>query len=209
VILANRLGRFKLPAGDLQQDCDLSKLVVETKVARMHRVLHMRMRGFAPVAGADARVLILGTVPGKRSLECRQYYAKRGNLFWPLMAEILGFSCDLPYESREKHLKNNRIALWDVCETACRAGSLDSTIRLADVVPNEFGAFLSAHKNMELICFNGSKAARIYQRKVLRELPVELQPIRTEILPSTSPAFARMNREEKIFRWQSVLGKVL
>jgi double-stranded uracil-DNA glycosylase len=167
------------------------------------------MRGFAPVAGADARVLILGTMPGKRSLECRQYYAKRGNLFWPIMSEILGFSSDLSYTNREKQLKNNRIALWDVCETACRSGSLDSTIRLADVVPNEFGAFLSTHKNIELICFNGSQAARIYQRKVLRELPVEFQSIWTEILPSTSPALAKMNRREKIFRWRSVLDKVL
>ena len=169
----------------------------------------MRMRGFAPVAGADARVLILGTMPGKRSLECRQYYAKRGNLFWPIMAEILGFSCDLSYTNREKQLKNNRIALWDVCETACRSGSLDSTIRLADVVPNEFSAFFSTHKNIELICFNGSKAARIYQRRVLPELPAEFRSIRTEKLPSTSPALARMNRKEKTFLWRSVLDKVL
>jgi double-stranded uracil-DNA glycosylase len=169
----------------------------------------MKASGFAPVAGTNARVLILGTMPGTKSLECRRYYAKRGNLFWPIMAEILGFSCELSYTDREKQLKNNRIALWDVCKTACRSGSLDSAIRLADVVPNEFGAFLSAHKNIELICFNGSKAARIYQRKVLRELPPEFQSIRREILPSTSPALARMNRKEKIFRWRSVLDKVL
>jgi hypoxanthine-DNA glycosylase len=148
----------------------------------------MKTSGFEPVARTNARVLILGTMPSTKSLECRQYYANRGNLFWSIMAEILGSSCELSYTDREEQLKNNRIALWDVCKTACRSGSLDSAIRLADVVPNELGAFLSAHKNIELICFNGSKAARIYQHKVLQELPLEFQSIRREILPSTSPA---------------------
>jgi TDG/mug DNA glycosylase family protein len=41
--------------------------------------------------------------------------------------------------------ERNRIALWDVCASAHRPGSLDSAISLASVTPNDFLLFLSEH----------------------------------------------------------------
>src|SRR5579864_8959186 len=97
----------------------------------------MKSKSFEAVARADARVLILGSLPGTVSLERGQYYAQPYNAFWRIMAEALGMPPGLPYKARLRALKENHIALWDVCGAGCRVGSLDSSIQLATVEAND------------------------------------------------------------------------
>ena len=72
-----------------------------------------RLYGFPPAADANARVLILGSMPSEASLKAGAYYAHPRNRFWPVMGELLGFSAELPYAERIQALKDHRIALWD------------------------------------------------------------------------------------------------
>jgi double-stranded uracil-DNA glycosylase len=55
--------------------------------------------GFPPAASPDARLLILGSMPGQASLDAGRYYAHPRNAFWPIMADLLDFPVDLPYGS--------------------------------------------------------------------------------------------------------------
>ncbi len=158
-------------------------------------------RGFPAVADIAARVLVLGSLPGQVSLRQRQYYAQPQNVFWKLMGELFGAGPELPYAERLRALTAQRVALWDVCASAERPGSLDGSIRRASVVPNDFAQLFSLHPHIELICFNGQKAASLYRQLVLPGLPTAAQAIRRETLPSTSPAFAGMRFEEKLARW--------
>ena len=162
---------------------------------------------FAPVARANARVLILGSLPGKVSLERRQYYAQPQNTYWRIMGEIAGARPELPYPHRLRLLKENGFALWDVCAAGHRSGSLDSAIQLSTVETNDFSGFLRAHPAIGLICFNGQKAKEIYDRKVRKTLPALFERIRYEVLPSTTPAHAGMPFEQKLSRWRSVLAE--
>ena len=43
-----------------------------------------KIYGFDPIIFQDSKYLILGTLPGKKSLETKFYYADRGNCFWPV-----------------------------------------------------------------------------------------------------------------------------
>jgi len=162
--------------------------------------------GFGYVARADARVLILGSLPGKVSLRRGQYYAQPQNSFWRIMGELVGASPDLPYDDRLRALNESGIALWDVCAAGHRSGSLDSAIQLSTVETNNISKFLSAHAGVSLICFNGKKANEIYVGKVRQEPLSLFKRIRYEVLPSTSPAHAAMSYDQKRSCWRSVLG---
>ena len=164
----------------------------------------MQRVGFPPVAREDARVLILGSLPGEQSLRQGQYYAHKANRFWWILGELIGASSGLPYEKRLERLIAHRIALWDVCGAAIRPGSLDADIQPPSVVANDFAGFLAGHRGVRLICFNGGTAATLFRRYV----PVKLvAPIRCEQLPSTSPAHASMRPEQKLAVWRAALGE--
>lgn len=167
----------------------------------------MNSSGFDPVAGPDARVLILGTLPGAASLAAGQYYAHPRNAFWMVMEAVAGAGPSLPYEERLHRLVEHRVALWDVCAAATRPGSLDSSILTASVELNDFDAFLRAHPAIQRICFNGGKAAALF-RPVSRQLNTRLADVTCITLPSTSPAHAAMPLELKIEVWQSALQGV-
>jgi hypoxanthine-DNA glycosylase len=166
----------------------------------------VKSHGFEAVARTDARVLILGTLPGKVSLERGEYYAQPRNAFWPIMGELAGASPDLPYENRLRSLKENGIALWDVCAAGQRLGSLDSAIQLSTVETNDLSEFLRTHTGIVLVCFNGKKAKEIYDRRVRQKPPTLFERIRYEVLPSTSPANT-MRYEQKLSRWRTVLAE--
>lgn len=157
------------------------------------------------MAAADARILILGSMPGEASLAAGQYYAHPRNAFWPVVAEVLGFDAAASYEQRLAALVASRIALWDVLQSCRRRGSLDTRIEGASEVANDFEAFFAAHPAVEAVLFNGAKAEASYRRHVLeRGVGAALAYRR---LPSTSPANASWPRERKLAAWRAALGE--
>ena len=100
--------------------------------------------GFPAIARADARILILGSLPSERSLHAIQYYAHPQNAFWKIMGEIAGAQGD--YNERCEALMDRGIALWDVLESSVRPGSMDADIQSKTAVANDFSSFLSDHK---------------------------------------------------------------
>ncbi|MBL8832675.1 MAG: DNA-deoxyinosine glycosylase [Rhodospirillales bacterium] len=159
-----------------------------------------RDRGFPPIAAPDARLLILGTLPGQASLAARQYYAHPRNAFWPILGAVFGFAPEEPYEARVAALLRAKVAVWDVCEAAVRPGSLDSAIRGDTIRPNDFAAFFKRHPAIARVGFNGATAAALYRRHAQ---PTDGHDFAT--LPSTSPAHAAMGPAEKRRRWASFL----
>ena len=163
------------------------------------------VHSFPPIESRIARVLILGTMPGKASLRACQYYAHPQNAFWRIAATIVGFDPASPYDLRVDLMRAAGIAIWDVLKSCTRQSSLDSDIVHASAVPNDLPAFLGAHPQIRRICFNGAKAEALFARHVRPRLAAEpdLQYLR---LPSTSPANASVPWPKKLQAWQAALA---
>jgi hypoxanthine-DNA glycosylase len=160
------------------------------------------IHGFPPISAADARVLILGSMPSAASLAEEAYYAHPRNAFWPIMARLLGFPPGAPYTERAAALREHGIALWDVLHSCVRPGSLDSRIEPASMAPNDFTAFFRDHPAIEWIAFNGATAEASYCKRVRPGLVAPWHDLPSVRLPSTSPANARLRFEEKLAAWR-------
>lgn len=164
------------------------------------------IHSFPPVADKQARILILGSMPGERSLRQVQYYAHPQNAFWYIMGELFDAGLELAYEQRCRRLKDAGLAVWDVLQSCRREGSLDAAIDSQSMIPNEFYAFFEAHSRVSQVFFNGGKAEDVFRRRVLPDLPeAQRERLSFERLPSTSPAHASLSRVEKLSQWRSIL----
>ena len=157
----------------------------------------MKSFSFAPIASQDANILILGTMPGTKSLELNQYYGHSQNNFWKFMFTIFNENPSADYEIKKALLLKNKIALWDVLQYCDRVGSLDSAIK--NEIANDFETFLKQHPQIKTILFNGQKAEKKKKKYV------HLKNTYTLItLPSTSPANASKSFQSKLDEWKII-----
>jgi hypoxanthine-DNA glycosylase len=167
------------------------------------------LTGLAPVHDDSARVLVLGSMPGARSLDMQAYYAHPRNAFWSIMETLFGIGCGLAYERRLEMLREQRVALWDVIGKCRRQGSLDQKVEPASIVPNDFGRLFAACPSISLVAFNGRLAEQSFERHVLPDLQARFARIERVRLPSTSPAHAAMRFEQKCAAWAGALAPVV
>jgi hypoxanthine-DNA glycosylase len=151
----------------------------------------------APVGASDARLLILGSLPGEASLRAQRYYAHPQNQFWRLLGAAIGEDLAvLEYDVRLARLAAREIALWDVVGEARREGSLDGAIRGAS--PNRLAEYVATHPRLLAVAFNGQTAARLG-----RVALAGLDGPRLIDLPSSSPAYT-LPFAAKAERWASL-----
>ncbi len=157
-----------------------------------------RKRCFDPVVDERTRLLVLGSLPGERSLALQEYYGNRQNKFWQLMSAVTGAELvPLDYPARLSTLLAHGIGLWDVVAEAHRHGSLDSNIRNRD--DNDLLGLLARYPAIRAIAFNGGTAAKL-GRKALGAHAAGYGIVE---LPSSSPAYTKPYAE-KLAQWSQL-----
>lgn len=157
----------------------------------------MRKSSFPPVVSPATRVLILGSLPGERSLAQQQYYAHPRNQFWHLVGLAIGIDLKaLPYADRLAALQTAGIGLWDTVASATRTGSLDTAIRAATA--NPLADLVATLPALRAVAFNGAASARI------GTTPLAGSGLALLPLPSSSPANAAMPLAQKEKLWARI-----
>lgn len=163
---------------------------------QLQSVIHSK-QSFAPVIDQECTVLILGSLPGDESLRKGEYYANPNNHFWKLVGSLFGHLPD-SYAARVNLLLQHHIALWDVLQSASRAGSLDSAIR--NGIANDLPALIIRYPSIRTVFFNGLTAEHEFKKA----FPETFHGVRFHRLPSTSSAKA-MKWEEKLNSWKIII----
>ncbi len=156
----------------------------------------MYKNSFEPIYNSESRILILGTLPGEKSLQAQRYYAHPQNAFWKILSYVYGEDfVTVDYETQKALLLKHRLGLWDTVHRAKRQGSLDS--ELVDILPNDIPLLIQKLPALQKIVFNGQMAYQLFRKYFSFD-----SYLTYEILPSTSPAHARMSFSDKLLKWR-------
>ena len=156
----------------------------------------MPSQAFSPLHGNTPQIMILGTFPSPLSRERGEYYGNPRNQFWRLLFGVFAVPFDRPdYERKRAVLFENRVALWDVIAACEPEGALDSGIR-NPVYNTGLPAFIEEH-GIGRVLFNGNNAYDFYRRHI--------GAIERNVLPSSSPANARLSFEGKLRLWRDAI----
>ena len=154
---------------------------------------------FEPISNPDTTVLILGTLPGDKSLDLGEYYGHPRNKFWKIISTITNNELPITYSDKKKLLLKTKMGIWDVAHKANRKGSLDSEI--INEEPNDLVNFIKRHKNLKVIGFNGTKSKVLFDKYFNRE-----SEIKYISLPSTSPANTGIDFNGICEKWRPILN---
>lgn len=162
-------------------------------------------KSFLPNIDEKSEILILGSMPGAKSLAEQQYYAHPQNRFWKLMWKFCNIDNlnELNYKNKLKTLLKNKIALWDVIQSCDRNSSMDSNIQ--NEIPNNIPDLLKQFPNIKVICLNGNKSYSVFKK----HFPKLHKQFNCYKLPSTSPANAGYKLENLYKEWSVALNKIL
>lgn len=141
-----------------------------------------RISSFPPLISEDSKVLILGSVPGIKSLEMQEYYAHPQNKFWRILFELFDEEFTTDYCGKIKLLKKYKIGVWDVIDSCERKGSLDTEIKNEN--HHNILKLLEDFPSIKVIFCNGQKSFKTLNKILPNDLEIPIF-----VLPSTSPAY--------------------
>lgn len=156
--------------------------------------MQKRISSFPPIISEGSKILILGSVPGVKSLEMQQYYAHPQNQFWKIIFQLFEEDFTADYQKRTEIIRKNNIALWDVIDSCEREGSLDTKIRNEE--HNDIKKILREHLTIKAVFCNGQKSFKNLKKILGKESEIPIF-----VLPSTSPLHT-VSFDKKLAEWK-------
>lgn len=147
-----------------------------------------------PIYNKDSKILILGSIPSKKSRENNFYYANPTNRFWKVMATIFNVELKSHNEIKEFLLKN-KIAMWDVIESCDIIGSSDASIK--NVIVNDMDLIINNSQIKNIYC-----TGKISYKLFIKYFPQYISM--TTLLPSPSSANATYSLERLIKEYEKI-----
>ncbi len=152
---------------------------------------------FPPIIDKDCVVLVLGTMPGERSIQLQQYYGHKSNQFWKIMFALFNLPVAEKYEDRKQLLLDHHIALWDVLSHCEGQGSADHHI--VNEVANDFAAFYKQYPRIRTVIFDSTHAEKFYLKHIGKSDDKTYYRV-----PSPSSAHAGKTLQQKIAEWEII-----
>lgn len=165
---------------------------------------------FSVFCPLNAKYFILGSFvakDGKSGVSYEWYYSNGRNQFWPILEEV--YAVELKDKKTQQDLfRKLSIAIADIIYQCEREKNSSSDVHLTNFVYNISPIKKVFEKNsIEKILFTSRFVEKEYKRN-FRGLIEEFPNIELITLPSPSPRYASMRKEEKIKRYAQILPQL-
>lgn len=157
----------------------------------------------------NIKYLLLGSFTSKSATIGTNYdwfYSNGRNQFWPIIREVY----KSPLETKEE--KQNLfellgIGIADIIYQCERRDGNSLDMNLVNIVLNPELESILEKSNLEKILFSSRYVEKLY-RKNFKKLVESFPNIELTTLPSPSPRYAAVSRQEKIVIYSSILPKL-
>lgn len=155
--------------------------------------------GFPPLMCHEPRLLILGTIPGEKSISANEYYCDNRNRMWKMLAELATQKLPTNYSEKKVLLEQLHVVLWDYYQSVERTNSTDKGILKG--TPNDIVGFIRKNPTITKIAINGYKKYNMFGEKLQNQFGQSIKVFR---LPETSGSNASWTLEKLCKEWSVV-----
>lgn len=158
----------------------------------------------------NARYLFLGSFTGKLAVEDNYnwFFSTKRNQFWPILKEVYKVKLDTKLE-KQKLFQLLRMAITDIILSCERRANNNSDMNLINIIYNTPAITSIIQKNKVKTIFFSSRFAEHLFKKQFKSIMHQYPEIELITLPSPSPRYAAMSKDEKIERYKQLLPKIL
>ena len=157
------------------------------------------VEGFPPLICHEPRLLILGTIPGEKSISANEYYCDNRNRMWKMLAELATQKLPTNYSEKKVLLEQLHVVLWDYYQSVERTNSTDKGILKG--TPNDIVGFIRKNPTITKIAINGYKKYNMFGEKLQNQFGQSIKVFR---LPETSGSNASWTLEKLCKEWSVV-----
>lgn len=157
------------------------------------------VEGFPPLMCHEPRLLILGTIPGEKSISANEYYCDNRNRMWKMLAELATQKLPTNYSEKKVLLEQLHVVLWDYYQSVERTNSTDKGILKGTL--NDIVGFIRKNPTITKIAINGYKKYNMFGEKLQNQFGQSIKVFR---LPETSGSNASWTLEKLCKEWSVV-----
>lgn len=162
---------------------------------------------FGDFVPKKSKYLLLGSFTTKPKDDYVWFYANGRNHFWPIMEEVFGISLQTK-SSQQKLFENLQMALSDIIYSCERQNNSNLDNNLKNIVYNIEGVNSIVKNNKLQKIFFSSRFVESKFKKLFGDLVDKHPEIDLIYLPSPSPRYAAMSRQDKVDIYKKLLPKL-
>ncbi len=162
---------------------------------------------FGDFVPKSVKYLMLGSFVTKPSNPYQWFYANGRNQFWPIMQEVYGK--DFGTTEKQKQLFTDlEMALSDIIYSCERKRNSNLDVNLYNIVYNIVPIREIISKNRITKIYFSSRNVEDKFNRLLKNIVGVGDNVELVCLPSPSPRYAAMTRQQKIIKYRELLPKL-
>lgn len=156
----------------------------------------------------NTKYLLLGSFTGRINDDSYDwFYGTKRNQFWPILREVYGVKLDTKTEKQDL-FKRLEMAITDIILFCERKASSNLDMNLTNIVYNTKAIEEILKKCRIKRIFFSSRFVETRFKRIFNKLIQAFPAIELITLPSPSPRYAAMSKDEKIKKYKQLLPKL-